>query len=278
MKRALLVLLAVYPLAAAADLELPRPSPFAKVTLAVGLTDVTVDYSSPAVKGRVIWGELVPYDKLWRTGANTATKITFSKDVTVADKAIPAGTYALFTIPGKTTWTVILNKNAAQSGTTSYKQELDIARFEVTPQAIAPRERLTFLFADFTDDTAALELEWEKLRITIPIKTKTTEQALANIKAATSSAWRPLANAARYQLERKDYDAGLALVEKSLLLQEEWLNLFTKAQLLAAKGRFKDALPLAEKAQTLGAKVTPTEQYFLSKEVKQAIAEWKTKK
>ncbi|HEX2659636.1 MAG TPA: DUF2911 domain-containing protein, partial [Polyangia bacterium] len=92
-----------------ADLDLPRPSPFAKVSQDVGLTTITVDYSSPGVKGRKIWGALVPFDKMWRTGANVATKITFSKDVTVADQPVPAGTYALFTIPAKTgDWTLIL--------------------------------------------------------------------------------------------------------------------------------------------------------------------------
>jgi len=165
-------------------------------------------HSSPAVKGRTIWGELVPYDKLWRTGANTATKITFTKDVLAADKPIPAGTCALFSIPRKSTWTLILNKNAAQGGTAAYKQELDAVRFEVTPQAASSRERLTFLFADFTNDAASLLLEWEMLRITIPIKTKTNEQAIANIKAATTSAWRPLNASARYDLDHKDYDAA----------------------------------------------------------------------
>ncbi len=263
---------------AVADLELPRPSPFSHVSQAVGLTDITVDYSSPAVKGRTIWGELVPYDKLWRTGANTATKITFTKDVLVADKPVPAGTYAIFSIPGKGTWTIILNKNAAQGGTAAYKQELDAVRFEVTPQAAPSRERLTFLFADFTDDTASLQLEWEKLRVTIPIKTKTSEQAIANIKAATTNAWRPLNASARYYLDRKDYDAGLPLVEKSLQLQEEWLNLFTKAQLLAGKGRVKEAISLAEKAQALGGKAVPADSFFMAAEVKKTLGEWRAKK
>ncbi|HEX7499910.1 MAG TPA: DUF2911 domain-containing protein, partial [Polyangia bacterium] len=90
--------------------ELPRPSPSAKVSQVIGLTEITVDYSCPAVKGRPIWGALVPYDQMWRTGANQATKITFSRDVTFGDKPVPAGTYSLFTIPSKGAWTVILNK------------------------------------------------------------------------------------------------------------------------------------------------------------------------
>ena len=109
---------------ARADLDLPRPSPFAKVVQTVGLTDITVDYSSPGVKGRKIWGAVVPYDQLWRAGANNPTKITFSRDVSIADKPVPAGTYAFFIIPTKGAWTVILNKKVDQAGTgRDYKQD-----------------------------------------------------------------------------------------------------------------------------------------------------------
>src|SRR4029077_17699813 len=121
---------------ARADLDLPRPSPFAKVWKVRGLAEITVDYSSPGVKGRKIWGGLVPYDQMWRAGANSATKVTFSKDVTFADKKVPAGTYAFFVIPGKTTWTVILNKKADQAGTgREYKAEDDLLRVTLHPKA-----------------------------------------------------------------------------------------------------------------------------------------------
>jgi DUF2911 family protein len=262
--------------AAAQQLDLPRPSPLGKVTQTVGLTDISVEYSSPAVKGRAIWGGLVPYDDLWRTGANAATKITFSKDVSVDGKPVPAGTYALFTIPGKTAWTVILNKNPNQGGTREYKKELDQLRFQARPTAIPHRERLTFVIADFTEQSAAIDLEWEKLRVSIPVKLATDDQAAANIKAMAENTWRPYNSAARYLLEtKKDYDGGLALVEKSLSLKEDWLNVWTKAQLLAAKGRFKDALPIAEKAKALGDKA---DFFFFSDEVKKALSEWKGKK
>ena len=132
--------------AARADLELPRPSPGAKVSQEVGLTQVSVDYSCPGVKGRKIWGALVPYDKLWRTGANGSTKITFSKDVTFADQAVPAGSYALFTIPAKSgDWTVVLNKDADQPGIgREYKPERDLLRAKVHVQAAPMRERLAY--------------------------------------------------------------------------------------------------------------------------------------
>ena len=263
---------------ALADLELPRPSPFAKVSQDVGLTQITVDYSSPAVKGRKIWGALVPFDKMWRTGANQATKISFSKDVTLVDKAVPAGTYALFTIPAKTgEWTLILNKNPEQSGTArDYKPDLDLVRVKVLAKPAPHRERLAFLFSDFTDDKASLDLEWEKLRLTIPIAVQTSAQALANINSTVDGTWRTYANAARYMLEtKKDYDTGMKYVDQSLALKEDWYNVWIKAQLQAAKGNTKDARATGDHAYELGKK---SDGFFLEAEVKKTLEEWKKKK
>lgn len=269
---------AAAPRAAHAEVELPRPSPYAKVSQDVGLTTITVDYSSPGVKGRKIWGALVPFDKMWRTGANRATKITFSKDVTFADQAVPAGTYALFTIPAKSgEWTVILNKNPEQPGTASdYKQELDLVRVKVHAKPAPQRERLAFIFSDFTDDKTSLDLEWEKLRVSVPIKVHTAEQALANINKETDNAWQIYSSGARYMLEtKKDYDAGLKLIDQSLALKEGWFNIWIKAQLLAAKGDIKAAYPLAQRAYELGQKAGPG--FFQEAEVKKALADWQKK-
>lgn len=262
--------------ASAQQLELPRPSPSAKVSQMVGLTEVAVDYSSPAVKGRKIWGGVVPQNELWRTGANSATKLTFSKDVQIADKPVPAGTYALFTIPGKDAWTVILNKNPNQGGTQQYKQELDQLRFQAKPvvNANGPvRERLTFLFNNTTESATTLELEWEKLRLAIPIKANTDAQVAAGIKNMEEGVWRPYNNAARYLLEtKKDTEGAMRLVDKSLSLREDWYNTWTKAQILAQKGRSAEACPLAQKAKALGDK---SEQFFFADEVKKALVDWK---
>jgi hypothetical protein len=271
-----LVLLAAS--AARADLDLPRPSPFAKVSQVVGLTEIVVDYSSPGVKGRKIWGGLVPYDQMWRAGANTATKVTFSKDVTFAGKPVPAGTYAFFVIPGKSDWTVILNKKADQAGTgRDYKQDQDLLRVQVKPKAAPFRERLAYQVTDFTDDKATLSLEWEKLQLPIPLGVSTATQALANIQSAVDGTWRTYANAARYMLEsKKDYDTGMKYVDQSLALKEDWYNLWIKAQLLAAKGNYKDALATGERADQLGQKEGPG--YFAQGEVKKDLAEWSKKK
>jgi hypothetical protein len=262
--------------AARADLDLPRPSPFAKVVQTVGLTDITVDYSSPGVKGRKIWGGVVPYDQMWRAGANNATKITFSRDVTFADKPVPAGSYAFFVIPTKGAWTVILNKKADQAGIgRDYKEAEDFLRVKVTPKAAPFRERLAYLVTDFTDDKASLDLEWEKLRLPIPIAVQTSTQALANINAAIDGGWRTYANAARYMLEnKKDYDTGMKYVDQSLALKEDWFNLWIKAELVAAKGNIKEARATGERAYDLGKK---SQGFFLEAEIKKTLDDWKKK-
>ncbi len=256
------------------QLELPRPSPSAKVSQTVGLTEVTVEYSSPAAKGRKVFVDVVPPGKLWRTGANMATKLTVSKDVTIADKPVPAGSYAIFTIPGKDSWTIILNKNVNQGGTDQYKEDLDLLRFTATPQVLsAPRERMTFIFSDTSANSTSLDLEWEKVRVSIPIKANTEAQVQAGIKALDENSWRPYNNAARYLLEsKKDYDHALKLVDRSLSLKEEWFNLWTKAQLLAAKGKTAESCTLAQRANTLGQKA---EFFFIASDVKKALVDWK---
>ncbi|HSZ83197.1 MAG TPA: DUF2911 domain-containing protein [Polyangia bacterium] len=263
--------------AARADLDLPRPSPTAKITQQVGLTDVTVEYSCPGVKGRKIWDGLVPYDKMWRAGANGATKITFSKDVTFADKPVPAGTYALFAIPTKGAWTIILNKKADQPGTGSdYKPDQDLVRVQVRPKAAPFRERLAYIFSDMTDDKASLDLEWEKLRVSMPIGVATAQQVIANINNAVDNTWRVYANAARYMLEtKKDYDAGLKYADQSIALKEDWFNDWIKAELQAAKGGYKEAVATGERAQALGQSGGPG--FFLEGDVKKGLADWKKK-
>lgn len=271
----LIGLLCLFAVPAFAQLKLPSLSPEAKVVQTVGLTTITIDYSSPAVKGRKIWGALVPLDKPWRAGANKATNITFSQPVVIGDKELAAGTYGFFAIPGAASWTLILNKEADLWGSNGYKPENDVVRVTVKPSAIPNRERLSYQVTNFTNDTANIDLEWEKVRATLPVKLKTTEQANANIKAAMDGAWQPMTNAARYALEAKDYANALVYVDKSIALQETWLNLWVKAQALAATGKKAEALPLAQKAQELGNQ--KPEGFFYADDVKKALTEWKGK-
>lgn len=267
--------LSIASLAHAQTLELPAPSPKAQVMQTVGITPITVTWSSPAAKGRTVYGELVPFGKLWRTGANAATTIEFGTEVTVGGQKVPAGKYALFTIPGEQKWTVILNKNAAQGGTNQYDQKLDQARFEATPAEAPARERMTFLFTDTTDDATRLDLEWAGKRISIPIQTATGDLARGGIEGYAKGSARSLASAARYWKEQKQYDKAIALLDASLALDETWFALWIKADTLAAKGDKKAALPVAEKAYALGKKDT---YFFWEAEIAAAIKEWKGKK
>src|SRR5262245_22245062 len=132
--------------ALAQTVEVPAPSAKAKVEQRVGITGFSVEYSSPAVRGRKIWDGLLPYDKLWRTGANASTKLTASRDFTFGETVVPKGTYSLFTIPGPSSWIVILNKDA-DATTGEYDAKNDAARVTVSPAPGGPRERMTFLFS-----------------------------------------------------------------------------------------------------------------------------------
>ena len=255
--------------------ELPQASPAASVMQQVGLTKFTVTYSSPAVKGRTIWGELVPYGELWRTGANLATQLEASRDFTFGGTKVPAGTYALYTIPGKTDWTVILNKNPNAGGTRGYEQKNDVARVTVTPAQIPARERLAFVFANTTEDSSRLDLEWDTLRVSVPLTVDTKAQATANIDKALADAWRPHFASARYLLDSGgDLKTALGYIDTSIAIKSTWWNNWVKAQILAKQGQKAEAVVAAEQAQKLGQGDEVYEGFFKD-QVSKSIAEWK---
>lgn len=261
---------------ASAQLELPALSPAASVSQRVGLTDIEVEYSSPGVKGRKIWGGLVPFDQPWRTGANAATRITFSRDVVFGGKPVPAGTYAIVTVPTEKKWTVVLSKELGLwVGGKRYDPKDDVVRVQVQPEKAPHRERMTFLFSNTTDDGTSLDLEWEKLRVSVPIEVHTAKQVQANIESTLSNAWRPHAYAARYTADTlKDYDTALKYVDASLAIRSHWFNNWIKADILAKKGRIAEAREFAQKAWELGQK---DDFFFYKDRVAKALAEWKDK-
>ncbi|WP_257455267.1 DUF2911 domain-containing protein [Archangium lipolyticum] len=271
------VAMALTALPAAAQLELPAASPSAKVVQSVGLTEISVDYSSPAVKGRKVWGALVPFDQVWRTGANAATKITFSRDVTFGGKPVPAGTYSIVSVPTQKEWTVVLNKELGLfGGGKSYDAKDDVVRVTATPTEIPHRERLTFLFSNTTDDQTSLDFEWEKLRVSVPITVDTKTHAQANIQSAVNGSWRSLANAARYVADTsKDYPTALKYADNSLAIQSHWYNNWIKADILARSGKIADARKFAQIAWDLGQK---DPNFFFKDQVAKALQDWKGKK
>ncbi len=147
-----------------------RLSPKAEVMQQVGLTDVKISYGRPGVKGRTIWGKLVPYDAVWRAGANEATKITFSTDVVIEGKKLKKGSYSFFTIPGKKEWTIIFNKVADQWGAFEYNESQDALRIKVKPEKGNWQEWLAYTISKVTDTSAIIRLEWEKLRVPFKVE------------------------------------------------------------------------------------------------------------
>ena len=166
----------------------PAASPACTLKQRVGLTDIEIVYSRPGVKDRTIFGGIVPYGQVWRTGANQATKITFSTPVKLEGIDIPAGTYALFTIPGETEWTIIINKNAAQLGAFQYNQKDDLVRFKVTPVTLAESiETFTIEFNHIRDESAVLNLVWDKTVVPIHLEVDVAGKLVPQIEAAMAS-------------------------------------------------------------------------------------------
>lgn len=264
----------------AAELQLPRPSQKAQVMQTVGLTDVTITYSRPGVKGRVIWGGLVPYDKVWRTGANEATDITFSTDVKVNGQPLPAGTYSLHTIPTQGDWTVIFNKQADQWGSYSYDEKEDALRIQVKAQPHAFNEWMEFSFPDIAVDKATVALDWEKLRVAFEIQVETVEHALASARAAMASL-APDDQQTAYRCASFAFDNNVALdearqwVDKSISIKETWLNLRLKANMMAKEGNTAEAIQFGEKAIAVGKTDGPADEIA---KIEKQVAEWKNAK
>jgi len=274
----ILAALAVTAAPALSQLSTPLPSPNATVSQTVGVTKIEVTYSRPSVKGRTIWGELVPYDKVWRTGANAVTKITLDGDVTVEGQKLAAGAYSIYTIPGKTEWTVIFN--TVSTGGPDYVAEKDALRVKVKPVPADMKELFTIGFPMVTSDSAVLAFAWEKLAVGVGIVVDTKGQFLAKAKDAVAKAkaddWQTPLTAARYLYDNKYAldDAGKWL-DKSIATKATFGNLSTKANALAAEGKAKDAVATAEKALAAGAAAEqkPSPEAIAALEKK--IAEWK---
>ncbi len=239
----------------AQELELPAPSPKINMSQRIGLTDVDLEYSRPRVKGRTVFGGLEPYNEVWRTGANKATKISFSTDVKFGGKDVPAGTYALFTIPAEDKFTFIINKNYDQWGKGDYKVEEDVARVEVAIEKASNMESMFIYFDDVKDESANLILHWSTTRISVPVEVEVKSKATANIEQAIKDAensFRTYNSSARYYLDN-DMDATKALEwsRKSVDMDKRFWNLTTLSRAHYANGNKDEAIKLAEEAKAM---------------------------
>jgi hypothetical protein len=266
----------------AAQFEPPSISQKGSVSQRVGVTEFTVSYSRPNVKGRKIWGELVPYDKPWRTGANRATTFSSTDDVEVEGKKLAAGTYSIVTIPGKESWTVAFNRDLDLWFRTQYDEKKDALRVTVKPVALDMLvETFTIVFRDVTPDGTILTLNWEKLRVPVSLKVDTKGLVLAKGRAAVAAAkaedWETPLAVGRYFASEKLGSPGEAMkdVERSVAAKKGYSNTAQMARMLAAEGRTAEAIKAGEEAVALG-KASPDKPNMEAFE--KALAEWKAKK
>jgi tetratricopeptide (TPR) repeat protein len=239
--------------AQSAVLDLPRDSQHATVEQRVGLTDITINYHRPLVKGRKIWGGLIPYGEVWRAGANENTTITFSDPVTVEGKALPKGTYGLHMIPGQNEWTIAFSKNATSWGSYNYNQAEDALRIAVKPQPSDFHEALTYEFTDVKPDSTVVTLAWDKLAVPFTIGVNTSEivqQSLNNqLRGLAQYTWEGWDDAATYLLDHKgDLQTALKYEERSLQVEPRFDNLITKSRILEALGRKDESASVRDRA------------------------------
>ncbi len=247
----LIVMLSVI-VAAKAQIQTPAPSPSCKIMQMVGLTEVTLDYSRPGKKDRAIFGELVPYGSIWRTGANSATKISFSKDVKLAGNEVPAGTYALYSIPGEKEWTMMLYKDLSVGGNVAkYNKEDELLRFMVEPQESSDQvENMTLFIDHIRDDQGTLMLVWDRTVIPMKIEVNTDNEVMAAIERtmAGPAAGDYYAASMYYFNNKKDMKQALAWMNKALEKNERYWMVTRKAEMQAALGMKAEAMATAKKA------------------------------
>lgn len=239
-----------------AQIRTPQASPATKTSTTVGLTDVTVDYSRPGVKGRdrKIFGGLVPYGEVWRTGANAATKVTFGDSVKIKDQWLPGGTYALYTIPGQNEWTVVFSKNTDLWGSMGYSADQDALRVKVKPTSMTePAETFTIDFSNYTNNTADMNILWDFTKVSIPLETDVDKKVMAQIKQAMATPQEksgPYYQAANYYFRNgKDKQQALQWINQAIEKEDRYFYQYLKALILTDLNRPKEAIQAAEKSK-----------------------------
>ncbi len=266
---------------ATAQIKTPQPSPAAKITQTVGLTDITVEYSRPSVKGRTIFGGLVPYGEMWRTGANKNTMVTFSAPVKIAGKDLKAGSYSIFTVPGQTEWEIVFYTDTENWGV---PEKWDAAKEAVRFKAKSEKmdfniESFMVDLGDLTNDGLTMSIGWEKTWVSFPIKLTTDDVVSASIKKAMAG---PASDdyyaAGRYYFESgKDLKQAYDWIHKSNELdgkETKFWKLRQEALVLAALGKYKEAIAVAETSKSMAVAAGNKDYERMNTE---SIAEWKKK-
>ncbi len=250
---ALAATVALIPLPATGQITAPRVSPHAVAQQTIGISEVTIDYHRPQIRDREVWGALVPYDNVWRAGANDNTVIVFSHDVKIEGKPLAAGTYGLHMIPSAGPWTVVFSTNSTSWGSFSYDEKEDALRVQVKPTAAPLEEWLSYGFEDLSATAATAYVHWEKLKVPFRVEVNTPEVVLGNMRNELRSTagfqWQSFLGAANYALQNtSDLEQALTWAERAVAMQESGRTLGLKALILGRLGRGEEAEATLEKA------------------------------
>lgn len=256
------------------QVSMPALSPTQTIKQDFGIGEIELTYSRPAAKGRKIFGDLVPMNKLWRTGANAATRIRFSEPVEIGGKKLDSGTYVIYSIPNPGSWEVIINKGIDNWGTDGYKETEDVVRFITTPVKIRPAlESLTLDFSDLTATSCVLNIKWEKTSVPVLIVTDFKSKLKAQLEAALLGDNKPYWEAARFFTEfDKDLDRALNYVTQALENNKEafWIWLY-KANIQKEMGDKTGALESSKKSMEL-ARTLKNEDYIkMNKDLQRSL-------
>ena len=281
MNKVVLFLLAIVAsLTVEAQINTPAPSPAAKLIQTVGLTEVSIDYSRPSMRGRKVYGNLVPFDKLWRTGANAYTKVSFDTDVTIGGKEVKAGTYSIFTKPGASNWEVYIYTDIVGGGTPSKWEESKIAAQLTTPvyNIEMPVETFTITVDDVTSNGASIGIIWENTYVAIPFTVPTDAAVMSSIDKALNgpTAEDYYAAAVYYSSEGKDVKKAKEWMDKAMSMTEKpaFWQLRQQSLILAMAGDKKGAIEAAKKSLE-GATAAGNNDYI--KMNNDSIKEWSSK-
>jgi hypothetical protein len=290
----------------AQSLRLPRPSQKASVMQTIGVTDVTIVYSRPGVKARKIWGDppagapagtatlddgrarpkdapIVPYGRVWRTGANEATLFEVTDGVLINGQPLAAGRYSLHTIPAKDgEWTIIFNSDAGQWGSFTYDEKKDVLRVKAKPEMVAEnQEWLQYSIDPVAENSAKVNIRWEKVSVPFTVEVKdvkalAVEKARVALSTAKPDDWQIRAQAASFALQNKlNTEEAMQWLDQSIKIRENFGNLGLKARTLAEQGKTAEAIAAGEKAIQLGKAANANAQALADMEKR--VAEWKSK-
>ncbi|MBG9377323.1 DUF2911 domain-containing protein [Panacibacter sp. DH6] len=258
----------------AQNLVVPQPSPTQQVKQEFGLSNIELSYSRPSMKGRKVFGDLVPYGKVWRTGANGATTLTFGDEVTIGGTKIPAGKYGLLTIPEANEWTIIITKQTDVTSPAAYKQDQDVVRVKVKPETMPfSIESFTIMFSDVKPSSVNLELLWDNVYVTLPVTTDIDTKINAQIRQIMEGDNKPYFQAAYYYIESgKNLEQAVTWLDKAIAANPDafWMQ-YQKARALAKLGKKADALAASNKSVELAKKAKNDDYVALNEKLQKEL-------